>query len=35
MSTVRDWISPSLVATRYPSCMRRTEVTFVPVRTAA
>lgn len=35
MTTVRQRSSPRLVVTRYPSPLRRTEVTFVPVRTGA
>jgi hypothetical protein len=35
MTTVRPVISPSLVATWYPSSVRRTDVTFTPVRTGA
>ena len=35
MTTARDRISPRLVVTWYPSSVRRTEVTFVPVRTGA
>ena len=32
---MRQSISPALVDTRYPSSVRRTDVTVVPVRTGA
>ena len=35
MTTVRQRISPPLVVTWYPSSVRRTDVTAVPVRTGA
>jgi len=35
MTTARQRISPRVVASWYPSSVRRTEVTFVPVRTGA
>jgi hypothetical protein len=35
MTTVREWISPWLVVTWYPSPAGRTDVTFTPVRTGA
>ena len=35
MTTARQRISPWLVVTWYPSSARRTDVTFVPVRTGA
>jgi hypothetical protein len=35
MTTVRHRISPLLVVTWYPSSVRNTDLTFVPVRTGA
>ena len=35
MTTARQASSPRVVLTWYPSSVRRTDVTFVPVRTGA